>query len=88
MRQLAHFGGFAFADKGARVRGFQALANDRGDFSAGTFAQGFEFIKRFFAADSCFGTEFDSDQDGVLAMLVGDVVGLCQILTSPIKSIR
>jgi len=88
MRQLAHFGGFAFADKGARVRSFQALANDSGDFSAGAFGQGFEFIKRFFAADSFFGTEFDSDQDGAFVMLVGDVVGLCQILTSIAEKLR
>jgi hypothetical protein len=91
--QLANFDGFAFADKSARVRSFQALANDSGDFRAGAFSQGFEFVERFFAADSRFGTEFDSDQDGAFVMLVGDVVGLCQIVTSiaknlPFESIR
>jgi len=85
--QLAHFGGFAFADKSARVRGFQPLANDPGDFRAGAFGQGFEFVERFFAADSRFGTEFDSDQDGAFVMLVGDVVGLCQIVTSIAKNL-
>jgi len=88
MRQLAHFGRFAFADKSARVGSFQALANDPGDFRAGAFGQGFEFVERFFAADSCFGTEFDSDQDGALVMLVGDVVGLCQIVTSIAETLR
>jgi hypothetical protein len=82
MRKLAHFGRFAFADKSARVGSFQALANDPGDFRAGAFGQGFEFVERFFAADPCFGSEFDPDQDGAFVMLVGDVVGLCQILTS------
>jgi hypothetical protein len=86
-RQLAHFGRFALADKSARIRSFQPLANDSGDFRAGAFGQGFEFVERFFAADSRFGTEFDSDQDGAFVMLVGDVVGLCQILTSIAKTL-
>jgi hypothetical protein len=88
MRQLAHFGRFAFADESARVGSFQALANDPGDFRAGAFGQGFEFVERFFAADPGFGTEFDSDQDGALVMLVGDVVGLCQIVTSIAETLR
>jgi hypothetical protein len=86
--QLAHFSRFAFADKSAWVGSFQALANDPGDFRAGAFGQGFEFVERFFAADSCFGTEFDPDQNGAFVMLVGDVVGLCQIFTSIAENLR
>jgi hypothetical protein len=82
MRQLAHLGRFAFADKGARVRGFEPLTNDASHSRAGAFSQSFEFVERFFGADSRLGAEFDPDQDGAFVMLVGNVVGLSQILTS------
>ncbi|MGB3552304.1 MAG: hypothetical protein WA993_16570, partial [Candidatus Binatus sp.] len=71
----------------ARVGRFQALPNNAGNFGAGALSQSFKFVERFFAADSRFGTEFDSDQDGAFVMLVGDVVGLCQILTSIAKTL-
>jgi hypothetical protein len=88
MRELAHLSGLTLADKRARVGRFEALADDSGNTRTGAFGQCFEFVERFFAADSRVGAKFDSDQDGVLVSLMGDVVGFGQVLTSAAKNLR
>jgi hypothetical protein len=82
LRELADLRGLALADEGARVGGFEALANDTGDFGAGALSECFELVEGFVGADSLLGTEFDSDQDGALMMFVGNVVRFRQICTS------
>jgi hypothetical protein len=84
LRQLANFARLAFADKSARVRGLEALPDYPGNSGPGALSQSFEFVERFFAADSRFvlGTKFDSNQDSALIMLVSNVVRLSQIVTS------
>ena len=65
LRQFVHLAGLAFADKSARVRRFEALPNNPGNFRAGAFGQCFEFVERFVAAEfRRVGPEFDSNQDG------------------------
>jgi hypothetical protein len=82
LRQLAHLARFAFPDKSARIRRFQPLPNNSGNFCAGAFSQCFEFVERFVAANPRLGTKFDPNQDGALVMLMGNVVGLSQMITS------
>jgi len=87
-RQLAHLARLALADKSARVRRLQALPNNAGNFGASALSQSFEFVERFFAADSRLGTKFDSNQDGALVMLVSNVVRLSQVNTSIVEDLR
>jgi hypothetical protein len=84
LRQLANLARLAFADKSARVRRLEALPDYPGNSGPGALSQSFEFVERFFAADSRFvlGTKFDSNQDSALIMLVSNVVRLSQIVTS------
>ena len=82
LRQLAHLAGLALADKGPWIGRSEALPNNPGNFRAGAFSQRLEFVERFVAADSRLGTKFDPDQDSALVMLVGNVVGLSQMITS------
>ena len=82
LRQFAHLARLSFPDKSARIRRFQALPNNPGDFCAGAFGQCFEFVERFVAANTRVGTKFDPNQDGALVMLMGNVVGLSQMITS------
>ena len=82
LRQLAHLARLAFPDKSARIGRFQPLPNNPGNFCAGAFSQSFEFVERFVAANPRLGTEFDSNQDGALVMLMGNVVRLSQMNTS------
>ena len=87
-RQLADLARLALADKSARVRRLQALPNNAGNFGAGALGQCFKFVERFFAADSRFGTKFDSNQDGAFVMLVSNVVRLSQVNTSIVEDLR
>jgi hypothetical protein len=86
--QLAHLARLALADKSARVGRLQALPNNAGNFGAGALGQCFKFVERFFAADSRFGTKFDSNQDGAFVMLVSNVVRLSQLNTSIVEDLR
>jgi hypothetical protein len=58
------------------------LSNNPGNFGAGALRQCFQFVERFFAADSLLGTKFDPDQDSALVILVNNVVRLSQVITS------
>jgi hypothetical protein len=80
--QLAHLASFALADKSTRVRRFQPLPNNPGNFGAGAFSQSFQFVERFFAANPRLGTKFNPNQDSALVILVNDVVRLSQMITS------
>jgi hypothetical protein len=82
LRQLAHFTRLALADEGPWIRRFETLPNNAGNFRTGAFSQSLEFVERFFAADSRFGTKFDSNQDSALVILVNNVVRLSQMITS------
>jgi hypothetical protein len=82
LRQLAHLARLSFSNKSTGVRRLQPLPNNPGNFCAGAFGQCFEFVERFFAANTCLGTKFDPNQDSALVMLVGNVVGLSQMITS------
>jgi hypothetical protein len=64
------------------------LPNNAGNFCAGALGQSFKFVERFFAADSRFGTKFDSNQDGAFVMLVSNVVRLSQVNTSIVEGLR
>src|ERR1700733_10936014 len=86
-RQLAHLARLALADESARVGRLQALPNNAGNFGAGALSQSFQFVERFFAADSRLGTKFDSNQDGALVMLVSNVVRLSQVNTSIVEGL-
>ena len=87
-RQLAHLARLALPDKSARVRRLQALPDNAGNLCASALGQSFKFVERFFAADSRFGTKFDSNQDGALVMLVSNVVRLSQVNTSIVEDLR
>jgi hypothetical protein len=82
LRQLAHLSGLSFSNKGTRIRRFQPLPNNTGNRGAGTLGQCFKFVERFVSANSRLGTKFDSNQDSALVMLMGNVVGLSQMITS------
>jgi hypothetical protein len=58
------------------------LPNNPGNIGAGAFGQCFQFVERFFAADSRLGTKFDPNQDSALVILVNNVVRLSQVITS------
>jgi hypothetical protein len=90
LRQVANFARLAFADKSARVRSLQPLPDYPGNSGPGALSQSFEFVERFFAADSrlVLGTKLDSNQDSALIMLVCNVVRLSQILTSIAENLR
>jgi hypothetical protein len=82
LRQLAHLAGLTFSNKSARIRRFQPLPNNPGDLRTRTLGQCFKFVERFVAANPRLGTKFDSNQDSALVMLMGNVVGLSQMITS------
>jgi hypothetical protein len=87
-REVANLGGLALADEGARVRRLEALTNRRRDLDAGALGQRFQLLERLVAADSLFGTEFDSDQDRSFVMLVRYVVRFSQDATSRDEKVR
>src|SRR5579862_2729586 len=68
--------------KSARIRRLQPLPNNPGHLRPSTFGQSFKFVERFVGANPRLGTKFDSNQDGALVMLMGNVVGLSQMITS------
>ena len=82
LRQLAHLSGLSFSNKSTRIRRFQPLPNNTGNRGAGTLGQCFKFVERFVGANPRLGTKFDSNQDSALVMLMGNVVGLSQMITS------
>ncbi|MFZ2060253.1 MAG: hypothetical protein WAU82_04535, partial [Candidatus Binatus sp.] len=61
---------------------FQPLPNNPSHLRPSAFGQSFKFVERFVGANPRLGTKFDSNQDGALVMLMGNVVGLSQMITS------
>ena len=63
MRQIAHFGGLAAADKGPWIDGFEPLLYLSGDFGTGGFGERTEFGQRVLGSDAVGGSGFDTDEN-------------------------
>src|SRR4029077_3473446 len=68
-RDVAHFGAFALADKGARVGGLELLADAFGDFRTGAFSERLELRHRLVGGNLIVAAEFDSDEDRALGLI-------------------
>src|SRR5258708_11320950 len=83
-RDLAHFGAFASADKGARVGGLEFLADAFGDFGAGAFGERLQLRHRLVGGDLLGAAEFDSHQHGAFGLLNGLAVRISHEMPPPL----
>jgi hypothetical protein len=82
LREIAHLGSLALADKSARVGRLEALANDIGDFGTGGFSQGLELGNRVLGGNFVFRSEFDTDQDRAFDLFERLAMRTAQKITS------